>query len=117
MTVILANVITSDMGLIPGLAIAGPALGLPLSVLASFLERPFVSLAGVRRHAIWYSLQANCISLLVLHGAVWGRALAPYHTELQAAAGLGSILLFVAAFVVPKLSAAQSLSNEPTAAN
>lgn len=62
---ILANTITADMGLIPGLAIAGPAMGLPLSMLAGFLERPFVTRAGVGRHALCYSLQANLISLLV----------------------------------------------------
>jgi hypothetical protein len=65
MTPILANTITADMGLIPGLALAGPALGLPLSVFAAFLERPFISLAGVRSDAIWYSLQANFVSLLI----------------------------------------------------
>jgi hypothetical protein len=59
----LANTITADMGLIPGLAFVGPALGLPLSVLAAFVERPFYSLAGVGRHTIWYSLQANLVSL------------------------------------------------------
>jgi hypothetical protein len=64
MTFTLANTITADMGLIPGMAFVSPAMGLPLSVLAAFLERPFVSLAGVRRHAIWYSLQANVVSLL-----------------------------------------------------
>jgi hypothetical protein len=60
---ILANTITADMGMIPGMAFVGPAMGLPLSVLAAFVERPFYSLAGVRRHAIWYSLQANLVSL------------------------------------------------------
>ena len=60
---ILANSLTADMGLIPGLAFVGPAMGLPLSVLAAFVERPFYSLAGVRRPTIWYSLQANLVSL------------------------------------------------------
>ena len=60
---ILANTITADMGLIPGLAFVGPAMGLPLSVMAAFVERPFYSLAGVKRHTIWYSLQANLVSL------------------------------------------------------
>jgi hypothetical protein len=62
---VFANSIAADMGLIPGLAVFGPALGLPLSVLAAFLERPFFSLAGVRTNTIWYSLQANFVSLLV----------------------------------------------------
>jgi hypothetical protein len=60
-----ANVITADMGLIPGLAMFGPAMGLPLSVLAAFLERPFVTRAGFERNALWFSLQANFVSLLV----------------------------------------------------
>jgi hypothetical protein len=60
---ILANTITADMGMIPGLAFVGPAMGLPLSVLAAFVERPFYLLAGVKRHTIWYSLQANLLSL------------------------------------------------------
>jgi hypothetical protein len=62
--VLLANAIAADAGLIPGLAIFGPALGLPLSVLAAFIERPFVTRAGVGRNAIWFSLQANFVSLL-----------------------------------------------------
>jgi hypothetical protein len=62
---ILANVITADMGFLPGLALFGPAFGLPLSVLAAVLERPFYTRAGVERWAIWYSLQANLVSLLV----------------------------------------------------
>lgn len=59
----LANTITADMGLIPGLAFVGPAIGLPLSVMAAFVERPFYTLAGLRDRTIWYSLQANLVSL------------------------------------------------------
>ncbi len=66
MSLLLANVITADMGLLPGLAFVGPALGLPLSVLAAVVERPFYSRGGVGgQKAIWYSLQANLISLVV----------------------------------------------------
>jgi hypothetical protein len=61
---LLANAITADMGMIPGFAPAGPALGLPLSVLAAFLERPFYTRAGVERGALRLSLQANFLSLL-----------------------------------------------------
>lgn len=60
-----ANSIAADAGLIPGLAIFGPAMGLPVSVLAAFIERPFVTRAGFGKSAIWFSLQANFISLLV----------------------------------------------------
>jgi len=63
MLAILADTITADMGMLPGLAFVGPAFGIPLSVLASFIERPFYSRGGVTTHTIWYSLQANCISL------------------------------------------------------
>jgi len=65
MTPILANTITADMGLIPGMAIISPLFGLPLSVLAAVIERPFYSAAGVERHAVWYSIQANVVSLLI----------------------------------------------------
>jgi hypothetical protein len=75
MVALLANTITADMGFIPGMAIVSPAMGLPLSVLAAFIERPFVSGAGVRRNAIWYSLQANLISLLVGYVGVIGAML------------------------------------------
>lgn len=62
---LLANAIAADAGLIPGLAIFGPAMGLPVSVLAAFVERPFVTRAGYKKSAIWFSLQANFVSLLV----------------------------------------------------
>lgn len=61
---VLANVITADMGMWPGLGLFSPALGLPLSMLAGVLERPFYTTAGVKRHAVWYALQANLISLV-----------------------------------------------------
>ena len=62
---ILANTITADMGLIPGMAIISPLFGLPLSVLAAVIERPFYTAAGVERHSVWYSIQANVVSLLI----------------------------------------------------
>jgi len=37
---------------------------LPASVLTAFLERPFLTAGGLRTHTLWYSLQANFISLL-----------------------------------------------------
>jgi hypothetical protein len=60
----LADVITADMGFLPGFALFGPAFGLPLSVLAAVLERPFYTRAGITKWTIWFSLQANLISLL-----------------------------------------------------
>ena len=59
------NVIGAEVGMIPGFAFVGPLFGLPVSVLAAFIERPFVSRAGVGREAIWRSLQANLVSLVV----------------------------------------------------
>jgi hypothetical protein len=61
----LANTITADMGMIPGLAFVGPAFGLPLSALSAFVERPFYTAGGVRSNTLWYSLQANLVSLIV----------------------------------------------------
>ena len=54
---LLANAIAADAGLIQGLAIFGPAMG--VSVLAAFIERPFVKRAGFGKSAIWFSLQAK----------------------------------------------------------
>ena len=62
---VVANTITADMGLIPGLGFVGPGMGLPLSVLAAFIERPFYTKGGVEPQALWYSLQANLVSLAV----------------------------------------------------
>lgn len=63
-TGILANTITADMGLIPGLGIIGPLFGLPLSVMAAVIERPFLTVAGLKQGTVWYSIQANFVSLL-----------------------------------------------------
>jgi len=75
MTLPLANTITADLGLIPGLAIISPLFGLPLSIMAAVIERPFLTAAGLRRHAVWYSIQANVASLLVGYPIVCGVAL------------------------------------------
>jgi hypothetical protein len=99
---ILANTITADMGMIPGLAFVGPAMGLPLSVLAAFVERPFYSLAGVRRHTIWYALQANLVSLGV-----------GFVATLTAAAVTGSLRQYYALFEVwPFLAVCVSIVAE-----
>jgi hypothetical protein len=62
---VMANVIGPSAGFFPGFLPLALWLALPASVLAAFLERPFVSRAGVRNHALWYSLQANLVSLAV----------------------------------------------------
>jgi hypothetical protein len=90
------------MGLIPGIAIAGPAMGLPLSVLAAFIERPFVTLSGVRPHALWYALQANLVSLLVGYVGLFGAAVIVDASKLW---GPNDALFMVWPFVAVALSA------------
>jgi hypothetical protein len=62
---ILANTITADIGLIPGFGIIGPLFGLPLSIMAAIIERPFLTAAGMVRYTVWYSIRANVLSLLI----------------------------------------------------
>jgi hypothetical protein len=61
----LANSIAPSAFFLPGILPMTMGLALPASVLAAVLERPFVSRAGVGRYALWYSLQANFLSLLI----------------------------------------------------
>jgi hypothetical protein len=61
----LANSIAPTVYFLPGVLPMTLGLALPASILAAFLERPFVSWAGVREYALWYSLQANFISLII----------------------------------------------------
>ncbi len=70
MLAILANTITADLGLVPGFSIFGPLCGLPLSVMAAIIERPFLTAGGLRRHTVWYSIQANFLSLIVGYALV-----------------------------------------------
>src|SRR5213082_938665 len=60
-----ANSIAPTAYFWPGVLPLAFGLALPASVLAAFLERPFVTRAGVREYALWYSLQANLVSLAV----------------------------------------------------
>jgi hypothetical protein len=162
-------------------------MSLPASVLAAFLERPFVTSAGVAHNALWHSLRANLISLgigyvtmpialiaiysiaplwsviavslsilfegiyyqkWVLRGAerlrwrwvvvgnIWSSLillslpfittalkqarpdlvweLAPYQDALLAGSVAGSILLFVAAWVVPNIRRGKKTESSPT---
>jgi hypothetical protein len=59
----LANAIAPSAGFFPGFLPLALWMALPASVLAAFLERPFVTRAGVVQDALWYSLQANLLSL------------------------------------------------------
>lgn len=69
-TPLLANAIGAEIGMMPGFAMMGPIMGLPVSVLAAFVERPLVQRAGVTKHALWFSLQANFVSLLAGYAAL-----------------------------------------------
>jgi hypothetical protein len=62
---VLANVLAPTAYFWPGMIPMTVGLALPASVLAAFVERPFVSRAGIRQYAIWYSLQANFVSLAI----------------------------------------------------
>jgi hypothetical protein len=60
-----ANSIAPTAYFWPGVLPVMVGMALPASVLAAVLERPFISRAGVPEHALWYSLQANLLSLLI----------------------------------------------------
>jgi len=70
------NMISPVAGFFPGFFVMSPLLGVPATLVAAFLERPFVSLSGVKRHALVYSIRANLISwfagavLLVFAGPI-----------------------------------------------
>lgn len=51
---------------VPGLGLMGGYVGLVLPILSAFLERPFVSRAGMIEHPLALSLQANLLSAVVL---------------------------------------------------
>ncbi len=50
---------------VPGLVVLSPLLGLPVTLAAAVLERPFVSLAGIRTYALTRSIRANLLSWVV----------------------------------------------------
>jgi|LakMenEpi03Aug12_release.lakeMendotaPanAssembly.Ray.scaffolds.fasta_scaffold845785_1 hypothetical protein len=104
--ILLANAIAADAGLIPGLAIFGPAMGLPVSLLAAFIERPFVTRAGFGRSAMWFSLQANFVSLLV--GYVGTLIVIPLVIEPNPAIGLVWPFLAVGISIVTERQYLQS---------
>jgi hypothetical protein len=62
---VFANAIAPTAYFFPGVLPLMLGLALPATVLAAIIERPFVTRAGVSRHALWYSLQANFLSLLI----------------------------------------------------
>jgi hypothetical protein len=62
---VLANSIAPTVYFWPGVLPLTLGLAVPASVLAAFLERPFVTAAGVRSSALRHSLRANAISLVV----------------------------------------------------
>ncbi len=69
----------SSLCVLPGFNLIGFHVGFVLPILCAFIERPFVTLAGVRQSAIALSLQANILSAIVTSvagifvlGASWG---------------------------------------------
>ena len=63
-----ANGMSPIAGFWPGMFLLSPLFGIPATLLAAFLERPFVTAAGVRRYALAQSIRANLLSWAV--GAV-----------------------------------------------
>lgn len=64
----LANAISPVAGFWPGYFVLSPLLGIPATLLAAFVERPFLTLAGMRRRVLVHSIRANLWSWFV--GAV-----------------------------------------------
>ncbi|HEV2949273.1 MAG TPA: hypothetical protein VGX70_18000 [Gemmataceae bacterium] len=62
---VFANAIAPTAYFWPGVLPMMLGLAMPATVLAAIIERPFVTRAGVTRHALWYSFQANFLSLLI----------------------------------------------------
>lgn len=73
-----ANSIAPTAQFWPGVLPMMLGIALPASVVAAVLERPFVSRAGVREYAFWYSLHANFISLMIGYVTLPVGALAIY---------------------------------------
>ncbi len=68
-----ADVIAPFAWLWPGVVVMNLPMAVPATVLAAFLERPFVSRLGIQQHALRYSLRANFLSLLgALPFIIWG---------------------------------------------
>jgi hypothetical protein len=57
-----ADFIAPSAFFLPGFLFISLGAAIPATVLAGVLERAFVSRAGVKVNAIWYSLQANLVS-------------------------------------------------------
>ena len=60
-----ANSLSPYVWFWPGIITVGLGYAFPASLLAAFLERPFVTLAGIRQHSLVVSLRANFLSTLV----------------------------------------------------
>lgn len=58
-------------GMVVELALHMPVIGLPAALLAGVLERPFVGKNGPGRHVVWYAIQANLVSLLLVYCWRW----------------------------------------------
>jgi hypothetical protein len=60
-----ANSISPYVWFWPGVLWISPFYALPASLLAAFIERPFLTAAGIQRHALVLSIRANCVSTVV----------------------------------------------------
>jgi hypothetical protein len=63
-TPVFANSLANWIMVWPGVVSIDPVFGLLPTVLVSFIERPFVSKAGVRKRPLLQSIRANLLSLL-----------------------------------------------------
>jgi uncharacterized membrane protein len=61
----LANTISPSLVVVPGFGLLGLHVAFTLSILAAFVERPFVSRAGVAHYALCRSLQANFVTTII----------------------------------------------------
>ncbi len=56
--------ISTTTALIPGAGFLAPWVPLTMAILYGFIERPIYSAAGYRTNTLWYSLQANFLTML-----------------------------------------------------
>lgn len=91
----LANSLASWVWIWPGVVSIDPIFGLLPTVLAAFIERPFVSRAGVVEQPLFRSLRANLLSLFI------GIPLAEFVLLIHSFGGL--VLLALAGLVLSTL--------------
>jgi hypothetical protein len=71
---LLANSLASWVWIWPGVVSIEPLFGLLPTILVAFIERPFVTKAGVTRRPLLKSIRANLITLIAgipIAGGIW----------------------------------------------